>query len=228
MNGQRIVILTAIATLVACTTTPDVYLYQGLKPVDGVHSADGVFQDFTNDADTLARIWADPDATLHDSNANAWVRAHVDRSAALPHLNVVFERSGYGTSIEIAPKHKIPEEIPSNGNIAFEMMAQEPVCVGLRITERDGEVWGFGQPELDYHRQCVEANGDWQRFVIPLQAGDWFKFIYGGNVALGNNEFDASLITMVSFEVGLKGKYYLSNGAAAINIRNIEVVSADS
>ena len=206
----------------------DLYLYQGLKPAEGAHANDGVFQDFYSDSDTLARIWADPDATMHKGKENAWVQAHVDRTDTVPHLAVQFERAGYGTSVEIAPKHKVPERIPENAVISFEMMSEQPVCVGVRMQEHDGEVWGYGKPQLEYDRQCTSDAGVWKTHTLAVNKDKWFKFVYGGNTNLGNDTFDEQMVTMMTFEFGLAAKYHLAQGRSQVNLRNITITSAAS
>ena len=225
---KRICLATLAVALVQGCATPsspmaDLYLYHGLKPAEGPEANDGVFQDFENDADALARIWADPDATLHKGEENAWVQAYVDRSGEQPHLSVMFERAGYGTSIELAPKGKTPELVPENGMLEFELMAQEPVCVGVRVQERDGEVWGYGKEGLKYKRQCTKKAGEWETFQVAIDPEHWFKFIYGGNTNLGDGAFEGNMIVSVSFEIGLAGEYWFAQGNANLNIRNIEV-----
>lgn len=208
----------------ACASNPPVYQYQGLKPATGAASTDGIFQDFSSDADTLARIWADPDATMHKGKSQAWARARIDRTAEPAHLSVDFERTGYGVSIELAPTQKTPERIPEDAKLVVELRSQQNACVGLRFMEGDGEVWGYGKAPLDYKRLCVSGSGEWQSFELPLSAEHWFPFIYGGNVNLGNKVFDRDIVAMMSFELGLDGDYYFSPGEATIDIRQIRLI----
>ncbi|MEM7219931.1 MAG: hypothetical protein AAF515_16310 [Pseudomonadota bacterium] len=212
------------ALLGGCASTPDLYLYQGLQPAQGQKATDGVFQDFYSDADTLARIWADPDAAQHNPKGTAWARAAVARDDGMPYLDVEFERAGYGVSVEVAPKDKTPELIPDNASLEFELRSPQSACVGVRMMEHDGEVWGYGKPQLEYDFQCVDAGQAWERFSVPLRDGSWFKFIYGGNTNLGNEKFDGRMVTMLSFEIGLRGASYVKGGRARVQIRNIQVV----
>jgi len=211
--------------LSACSSTPQVYQLMGLQPATGPVSEDGVFQDFSSDTDTLARIWTDPDALMHEGKSSPWARVNIDRSAEMAHLSVDFNRTGYGVSIEVAPNSKTPERIKQGANLVVDLKSKQTACVGLRIMEADGEIWAYGKPPLDYQRLCLSGEDQWQTFELPLTAQHWFKFIYGGNTNHGNQQFDGDLIAMMSFELGLDGTHYFAPGEATIDIRQIRLLA---
>lgn len=205
--------------------TLDIYRYHGLKPAIGQASKDGIFQDFKLQSDNLAKIWADPDAEQHEGLDNSWVKSFIDRQGTLPHLSIQFSREGYGANISIAPKRLIPERLPKQSLLTFEARSSDPVCIGLRLMERDGEVWGYGNPGLEYQPLCVSSNQEWTTFKAPLSAQHpgWFHFPHSGNVDLGNQTLDADILALVTLELGLKGDGHLIPGQAVLDIRNIRV-----
>lgn len=227
MSKGFVYALIVVGYLQGCASSPEVYRWQGLKSAVGPQATDGIFQDFQSDVDTVAGIWTDPDALSHKSQQMAQVRVNIAREEAIPYLNVSFTRAGYGTSVRIAPKAKVPERISANSNIVFDMRSKQAACVGLRVMDYDGEEWGYGDLPLDYSRLCINAKDRWESFVVPVDVNEWFKFSHGGNVDLGNNRFDHQVIAMLTFELGLSGKYYLSPGEAEIGIRNIRVKTAE-
>ena len=206
----------------------DVYRYHGLKKATGSESKDGVFQDFELDNENVGQTWADPDAVTRNSADFSWVRAHINRDQEQPHLTIEFSRQGYGASLAVMPKNKVPEKIPKSGQITFEMRSRFPACVGMRIMERDGEVWGYGAPPLEYQQLCVDPDNEWQRFEIPIvkKSESWFRFKHSGNTDLGNKDFDADLVAALSFELGLEGKHYFRAGLAELDVRDIRVLKA--
>ncbi|NEQ55123.1 MAG: hypothetical protein F6K11_34220, partial [Leptolyngbya sp. SIO3F4] len=108
--------------------------------------------------------------------------------------------------------------------LTFEARSSDPVCVGIRFMDRDGEIWAYGTAPLDYKRLCVEPDQEWTKFTVPLTSNhlDWFKFEHSGNVDLGNQVMEASLIAGLEFELGLTGEYYFTPGTASFDLRDIK------
>ena len=207
------------------TNTTNIYRYHGLKAAEGKEASDGIYQDFARESATVGKLWADPDARSHEGNEFSWVKSYVNRYQSKPHLTVEFARHGYGTNLSIVPKNLIPERLPETAQLTFEARSQAPVCFGLRFMDRDGEVWGYGKAPLDYQRLCIKPGQKWTKFTIPLAANhpDWFKFKYSGNVGLGNQVMEASLIAGLQFELGLAGEDYFTPGTATFDLREIKV-----
>ena len=206
-------------------TDAEIYRYHGLKAAEGPETLDGIYQDFSLEGDTVGKLWADPDAKSHEGEDFSWVQAHVNRSQSSPYLTVEFARHGYGTNMSVVPKNLIPETLPETAQLTFEVRSQDPVCVGIRFMDRDGELWAYGIAPLDYKRLCVEPGQQWTKFTVPLTPNrqDWFKFEYSGNVDLGNQFMEASLMAGLEFELGLAGDYYFTSGAASFDLREIKV-----
>ena len=206
--------------------TSEVYRIHGLKIPIGPTANDGIYQDFTLHNENVGTIWLDPDAEFRGSKARAAVQPWMVREkSAEPFLRIQFSRHGHGTNLMIIPKNKMPEVIPPNSRLKFSMRSQQNACVGIRIKEKDGEIWLFGQAKLEYQRICTKAQGEWADVDIPLTTGDWTRFPHNGNIAFGNNarEFDA--LTAVALELGLKGTSYLATGTAQLDIKALTVTS---
>jgi len=225
-----IVLLTVAGafTAPAAGASPDVYRYHGLKEAKGADASDGIYQDFSRTNENVGKTWADPDATLHRGTGHSSVLAYIDRDSDTPHLTIEFDRQGYGANLGVIPLGLVPEKLPKKAEITFEMRSESAACVGVRMMERDGEIWGFGPKPLEYTRLCVVPGADWRRFRVPLSAGDtrWFQFVHAGNHELGNDQFEADLLASLGFELGLAGKAYFSPGRAKLDLRDIRVVSS--
>lgn len=205
--------------------TVDIYRYHGLKPAEGQEASDSIYQDFALDSSSVGKLWADPDAKSHGGNDFSWVKSYVNRYQSEPYLTVEFARYGHGANLSIAPKNLIPETLPETAQLTFEARSQAPVCLGIRFMDRDGEVWGYGAAPLDYKRLCVEPGQQWTKFTVPLKSNhpDWFKFQHSGNVDLGNQVMEASLMAGLEFELGLVGESYFTPGTASFDLREIKV-----
>ncbi|MFG6101177.1 hypothetical protein U2F10_02915 [Leptothoe sp. EHU-05/26/07-4] len=206
----------------------DIYRYHGLEPAEGKEASNGIYQDFSLETATVGKLWADPDAKNHEGEDFSWVQAYVNRDQASPHLTVDFARHGYGTSVSIVPKNRVPEKIPGTARLTFEARSSGSVCLGIRFMDRDGEIWVYGTAPLNYKRLCVEPGEQWTKFTVPLTSNhpDWFKFKHSGNVDLGNQVMEASLMAGLEFELGLAGEYYFSPGPASFDLRDINVEKA--
>ncbi len=212
-------------------TTHNIYRFHGLKPARGLDAEDGIFQDFSRSSDNLAQIWADPDATVHEGTDVSWVRGRIQRPLAQkPYLTIDFTRQGYGANLTITPSKLIPEKLPESAVIRFEARSADATCIGLRMMDRDGEIWSYGEKVLEYERLCLEPNQEWTTLTVPIgpRHTDWQKFPHGGNVDLGNSELEAELIALLSLELGLAGGDYLAPGQASLDVRDIRVVSDPS
>lgn len=208
-------------------TTQDIYRYHGLKPARGLDAEDGIFQDFSQTSDNLGKIWADPDALEHQGSDSSWVKGTVNRIGLQPHLTIEFARQGYGANLAISPRARTPEKLPQNAVLEFELRSPDAVCIGLRVMDRDGEIWSYGPKTLEYDRLCVEPNNQWTRFAIPIapEHPNWLKFPHSGNIDLGNDSLEAEMIAMLTLELGLAGGDYLAPGTASLDIRSIKVTS---
>ena len=217
--------ITAQTTTFQDEPAVDVYRYHGLKPAEGEEASDGIYQDFSLETATVGKFWADPDAKHHNGHDFSWVKSYVNRYQPQPYLTIEFARHGHGTNVSIVPKNLIPEKLPETAQLTFEARSQSPVCVGLRFMDRDGEIWAYGIAPLAYKRLCVEPGQQWTKVTVPLRANhlDWFKFQHSGNVDLGNQIMEASLIAGLQFELGLAGEYYFTPGTASLDLRNIKV-----
>lgn len=226
-NHWPYLILTSLflSSPLAANASEEIYRYHGLKLAEGEESLDGIYQDFSQDSATVGKLWADPDARSHDGSDYSWVKSHVNRYQKNPFLSVEFARHGYGVNLSIIPQNLVPELLPERSVLMFEARSNDPVCFGLRYMDRDGELWGYGIKPLNYNRLCVEPGKKWTRFRLPIESNhpDWFKFIYSGNVDLGNNEMEADLIAGLQFELGLSGEDYFLPGTATFDLRNIRV-----
>ncbi|MEM7250721.1 MAG: hypothetical protein AAF493_04825 [Pseudomonadota bacterium] len=227
---MRIFCVLAIAAGLTGAISPadavDVYRYHGLKAATSEAARDGVYQDFTLDADNLGKLWTDPDGQLHGSNDSGWIRARVVRNESEPFLRLEFAREGYGVNAGVSPRERVPELIPANGMLLFEARSSTGACTGIRMMDRDGEIWGFGAKGLKYQRICLPEGSEWVRFVVPLKdRPQWFQFPHSGNAELGNNEMEADMVAMLSFELGTHNETHLGRGVGTLDIRNIRVTS---
>lgn len=217
--------ITLQSTALQDEPTVEIYRYHGLKAAAGKEASDGIYQDFSLDNASVGKLWADPDAKSHDGNDYSWVKSYVNRYQAEPYLTVEFARYGHGANLSIMPKNLIPEKLPETAQLTFEARSEAPVCLGIRFMDRDGEVWVYGAAPLNYKRLCVEPGQQWTQFTLPLKSNhsDWFKFQYNGNVDLGNQVMEASLIAGLEFELGLAGEHYFTPGTASFDLREIKV-----
>ena len=166
----------------------EVYRIHGLKAPEGPGAVDGIYQDFNLHNDNVGVIWLDPDAEFRGASELAEVKPWMVRQAGdEPYLRIQFSRQGHGTNLMIPPKNKTPEIIPNNSYLKFTLRSDYKACVGIRVKEKDGEIWLYGKKKLDYDRFCTEADGQWQSFQVPLTAGTWVRFPHDGNIAFGNN-----------------------------------------
>ncbi len=221
--------LSAYAVAASVEPHTEIYRYHGLKLVTEGPSTDGIYQDFSHDNDNVGKMWGDADALTRGAERPSWVRSRVVRGVSMPFLRVEFSREGYGANIGITPKSRYPEVVPNNGHLHFEMRAASPVCVGVRIMERDGEIWGYGPAPLEYTMHCVGQNKGWTAFSVALNdPTSWFKFQYSGNVELGNARFDGDIVAALSFELGLGADGHLGPGTASLDVRDLHISASAS
>ncbi len=149
-----------------------------MHPIDGTDSVDSIFQDFAEDGGTVGSLWADVDAAMH-SVTDAWMKAKVIRDEDSPYLHIEVPREGYRVNVKIIPKNSVPEIDPGGAKLVFELRSDSDFCVGIRVLDRDDEIWVHGPKHLKYFQQCLGNNHQWKSYQINLQpnADRWFKFI---------------------------------------------------
>ena len=71
----------------------------------------------------------------------------------------------------------------------------------------------------------LKQASQWTEFTVLLQPHHlaWFKFEHGGNVDLGNQTMEASLMAGPELELGLAGEYYFTPGTASLDLCQIKV-----
>lgn len=202
----------------------DAYLYFGWN--DAAKSPIGrtVFQDFSLTSGTVGAIWADPDAEFRNDR-QSWARSRISRRTGQPFLVVDYAREGHGVNIAIPPREGTPLPIEAGQNLMFDMRSGDDACVGIRVTERDAEIWGYGRPPLDYRLLCAPKGGAWKTYSIPLDGDEsnWFHFPYAGNHQLGNKRFESDLLVLVTLELGFEKGRYLGKGVGRVDFRNFHI-----
>lgn len=201
-----------------------VYRYLGFEHITGENANDGIFQDFSEDSGHVGGFWWDTkSATRGFKNAdiNTYLKNHNKHGTLVSE----FERGGHGINFTVLPKGNTPEITIDKDKITFEMKASEQDCVGLRIMEEDGEVWGFGPKLFEYRQFCGSPSGEWITHHVPFspESKEWFFFPYSGNRHLGDKTFAITALLQIHFEMGKHGKYNLKSGHGKIKLRNIRV-----
>lgn len=201
----------------------DVYRYFGYN--DAATSPIGrvAFQDFSTANGTVGGSWADPDAEFR-AKSQSWVRPRISRRHGAPFLAVDFTREGHGANVRILPQEGTPMPLLPGSQLQFAMRSTDDACAGIRMQERDGEIWVYGNPPLDYKLFCPAKDGAWTTFKVDLDPEvGFYKFPYDGNHQLGNGTPELDLLVSISLELGFEQGDYLGTGHGRIDIRDFIV-----